>query len=86
MPSLISNGIDAHFVLEELELSELYPLIKSLDSVKKEKMEQKRFWTFFQILPQIDSKKIKSPKDLLLFPWENIDKEEEEKILRRKKV
>lgn len=75
---LILNGIDAHFVLNDLELSQIPFLTRGIDKKKKENMEEKRFWTFFQIMPHIDAKKIKGPKDLITFPWEEDNKIDED--------
>ena len=67
---LITSGIDPHFVLYEMQLFEIIDYIKALDTKKKEKMENERFWTFWNILPHIDTKKLKKPKDLFRFSWE----------------
>ena len=37
-------------------------------------MENDRFWAFWNILPHVNTKKLKKPQDLIRFPWE---KEEE---------
>ena len=76
---LMLNGISANYLLEST--SEIIPsLIAVLDKKKREEMENSRLWTYISILPHIDSKKIKSPTDLLPFPWEV----EEAKIEREK--
>ena len=67
---LITFGLDAHFVLYEMKLFEIGDYIKAIDEHKKEQMERDRLWTFYTILPHIDQKKIKSPQDLMPFPWE----------------
>lgn len=67
---LITSGIDAHFVLYDMRLFEITDYIKALDYKKKEDMENERFWTFWNILPHVDTKKLKSPQDLIRFPWE----------------
>lgn len=67
---LITFGFDAHFVLYEMKLFEIGDYIKAIDEHKKEQMERDRLWTFYTILPHIDQKKIKSPQDLMPFPWE----------------
>ena len=67
---LITFGLDAHFVLYEMKLFEIGDYIKAIDEHKKEHMERDRLWTFYTILPHIDQKKIKSPQDLMPFPWE----------------
>lgn len=77
---LITSGIDAHFVLYEMELFEVIDYIKALDVKKKEQMENDRFWTFWSILPHVNSKKLKSPQDLIKFPWEEDKKINERDI------
>lgn len=67
---LITFGLDAHFVLYEMKLFEICDYLKAIDEHKKEQMERDRLWTFYTILPHIDQKKIKSPQDLMPFPWE----------------
>lgn len=67
---LITFGLDAHFVLYEMKLFEIGDYLKAIDEHKKEQMERDRLWTFYTILPHIDQKKIKSPQDLMPFPWE----------------
>ena len=67
---LIMEGVNAHYVLNEMELPDLPFLIKAYDAKKKESMESQRLWTFYNILPHINAKKIKSPCDLIIFPWE----------------
>ena len=68
---LITFGLDAHFVLYEMKLFEIGDYIKAIDEHKKEQMERDRLWTFYTILPHVDLKKIKSPQDLMPFPWES---------------
>lgn len=74
--TLIMEGMDAHYVLYEMGLFELKDYLAALDTKIKNKFENSRLWTFYSILPHVDAKKLKSPKDLFLFPWEV---EEEEK-------
>lgn len=74
--TLIMNGMDARYVLFEMGLFEIKDYLAAIDTKIKNKFENSRLWTFCTILPHVDAKKIKSPKDLFLFPWEV---EEEEK-------
>lgn len=67
---LIAFGLDAHFVLYEMKLFEIGDYIKAIDEHKKEQMERDRLWTFYTVMPHVDLKKIKSPQDLMPFPWE----------------
>ena len=75
--TLIMEGMDAHYVLYEMGVFELKDYLAALDTKIKNKFENSRLWTFYTILPHVDAKKLKSPKDLFLFPWEV---EEEEKV------
>lgn len=74
--TLIMGGMDAHYVLYEMGLFELKDYLAAMDTKIKNKLENSRLWTFYTILPHVDAKKLKSPKELFLFPWEV---EEEEK-------
>lgn len=79
--TLILSGVDAHYVLEEMSLCDLPLFIDAFERQKREQMENSRFWTYFNILPHIDGKKLKNgAKDLVEFPWE---KEEQEKKVER---
>ena len=61
--TLIMSGLDATYALEEMELCDL-PMY----------MEASRLWTFFTMLPHIDSKKMKNgAMDLITFPWEEVE-------------
>lgn len=69
--TLIMSGLDADYALNEMELCDLPMFIESYESRRKEEMESNRLWTFFSMLPHIDSKKMKNgAKDLITFPWE----------------
>lgn len=79
--TLIMNGMDARYVLYEMGLFEIKDYLAALDTKIKNKLENSRLWTFYSILPHVDAKKLKSPRDLFLFPWEV---EEEEKARAEK--
>ena len=66
---MIVNGIEPGFVYE-LRPNEITDLLKAIEDKKKEQMESDRFWTYLNILPHVDGKKLKSPEDLITFPWE----------------
>lgn len=69
--TLIMSGLDANYALNEMELCDLPMFIESYERKRKEEMESSRLWTFFSMLPHIDSKKMKNgAKDLITFPWE----------------
>lgn len=58
----------------DMRLWELAPLAKSMEEKGKIDLVEKRFWTYLNICPHIDSKKIKGPEDFLPFPWEKENK------------
>ena len=79
---LMLNGVDSNYVMN-CTMDMIPGLMRALSSKKREELENARLWSYFTILPHIDSKKIKSPSDLLPFPWEvekdKVEKEKEHK-------
>lgn len=67
---ILQYNVDINYVMNEMKLWELAPMAKAMEQKSKADMTEKRFWTYMQILPHIDGKKIKSPEKLLPFPWE----------------
>lgn len=66
---LIINGMDAHYVMYEMELWEM-PMYYAMKREKdRERLTESRLWTYFQILPHV-GKKLSSPETLISFPWE----------------
>lgn len=79
--TLILSGLDAHYTLNEMELCDLPLYIKAYEKKRKEEMESGRMWTYLTILPHIDARKMKNGvKDLILFPWEKVEREAEKEI------
>ena len=72
--------MDPHYVMYELQLWELSGIFQAIETQSKSEMEDKRFWSYLQIMPHVDSKKLKKPSDLLPFPWE---KENRDKKLKQ---
>lgn len=72
----LQYGLDINYVMNEMRLWELGPMAKGIDMKSKADMTEKRFWNYLTICPHIDSKKIKSPEDMLPFPWEKEEKKE----------
>lgn len=68
--TLIMAGLDAKYAMNEMELSDIPVYIEAYEKRKREEMEASRLWTFLNVAPHIDTKKIKSAKNLILFPWE----------------
>lgn len=67
---VINYGLDINYVMYDMRLWELQVYMKGIDDKAKSDMAEKRFWTYLNICPHIDSKKIKGPEQLLPFPWE----------------
>lgn len=80
---IIKYGVDAHYVFYEMDVWELNELFEQIDSKLKEDLSQKRFWTYMNIMPHIDTKKCKGPEQLLPFDWEKeLIKERKERDLK----
>lgn len=83
---VVDGKLDMRYVLEELDLSEIPAYVDAVNNNKRQELENRRLWTFLQMLPHIDSKKIKSPQDLYPFPWETKEmKKQAKKDLRKDK-
>lgn len=67
---LILSGLDAHYVMDEMDISDIPVFIEAYEKKKREEMEASRLWTFMSVAPHIDTKKIRSVEDFFLFPWE----------------
>ena len=67
---MIANGIDINYVMEKMELWELDGVLNAIQSEKKSQLESERLWAYVGVMPLVDSKKVKSPSDLIPFPWE----------------
>lgn len=85
---LIMSGMDAQYVMNEMEISDIPVFVEAYEKKKREEMEASRLWTFLSIIPHIDTKKVKSPKDMMMFPWEEEEtrKATEEALLRDKEL
>lgn len=84
--TLIMSGLDAHYVLNEMELCDMPLYIEAYERKRKEEMENSRLWTYLTILPHIDATKLKNgAKDLITFPWEHeeVDTEIKESEIER---
>lgn len=72
IPLLVINcNLCIEYVLYELEIDNIPLFINSYNDQIQNKAEMDRLWAYLGILPHIDNKKLKSPKDLLKFPWES---------------
>ena len=78
IPILVTDcHLDIEYVLDKMSYNDIEMYVSYSVSKKQEAMEEQRFWTFLNILPHINSKKIKEPEDLFEFTWEK-DKRKEE--------
>lgn len=82
--ALIMAGLDAHYVLNEMELCDLPLYLEAYERKRKEEMESSRMWTYFTMLPHIDARKMKNgARDLIIFPWEEEEmRKEAERAIR----
>lgn len=71
---MLNYNLDINYLMYDMRLWELAPLAKSMEEKGKIDLVEKRFWTYLNICPHIDSKKIKGPEDFLPFPWEKENK------------
>lgn len=85
---IVSAGLNPQYVLNEMDICELPVFIEAYEAKKHEEMEAARLWTFYNVLPHVDTKKMKSPKNLIVFPWEVEErkKEAEEALMRDKEA
>ena len=71
---VLQYGLDINYVMNDMRMWELPALIKAMEEKTKADLVQERFWTYLSICPHIDNKKVKSPEDLIPFPWEKEEK------------
>lgn len=67
-------GVDAHYVMDEMELWEMQDLFKSYEEKEHCRLEEKRLWTYFNLMPHVSKKNFK-PTDIITFSWEKDAKE-----------
>ena len=67
---IVGYGLPPDYVMNQMELWEFKEYFKAAEYRKKEQLTEQRLWTYLTILPQVDSKKLKSPEQLIQFPWE----------------
>lgn len=77
---IVDYHLDAHYVMYEMKLWEIEPLYAACEVAIKRRYEEKRLWTYLDMLPHIDSNKVKGPADLIPFPWEDKDKKKEKDL------
>ena len=80
---IFQYGVDVNYVMNDMELWELTHFFEGAQEEYHLKMEEQRLWTFLQVAPHIDVKKVKSPEKFLPFHWEKeANKERSEKQLK----
>ena len=73
---IIQHHMDANYVMYKMEIWEIIPYFQVADNVRKMDLVDKRFWTYLQIMPHVDTKKLKSPEQLFKFNWETAENNE----------
>lgn len=73
---IVRYGLDIRYVMEEMEMWEMVPLFKEIERKRKNDLKEKRLWTYLQVAPNIDTKKVKSPEKFLPFAWEQKENSE----------
>ncbi|MBK5721377.1 hypothetical protein JGH11_10880 [Dysgonomonas sp. Marseille-P4677] len=83
---IVSGGMDAEYIIKRMDLCDIQIYIDAYEKHKREEMESSRLWTFHNMRPHVDSKQIKSPRDIMHFPWEEEQiKKEAELAMERDK-
>lgn len=77
VPILVMDcNLDINYVLNEMHYAEIDSYIKYRDDKNKNRLEEKRLFTYLSIMPHINAKKL-SVNELLPFSWEKEEKEKE---------
>ena len=77
---IVRYGVDPHYVMYEMDLWEIKPYLDAAEAQRKADLITQRFWTYLQILPHIDKKKLRSPEELVPFDWEKKDKKSQKEF------
>lgn len=79
---VVEYGINPHYIMYEMDLWELSEYYEAIDTKMKRDAVNKRFWTYVNVMPHIDTKKCKSPQHLVPFDWEkeSIKKKQETEL------
>lgn len=77
VPILVMDcNLNIDYVLNEMHYSEIDSYIKYRDDKNKNRLEEKRLFTYLTIMPHINAKKL-TVNELLPFSWEKEEKEKE---------
>ena len=71
---LAAHGVDYDYIINQMQLWEIDGLLGAIQDKQKEELELQRMWTYINVSPLIDSKKVKNPQSLIMFPWEKAEK------------
>ena len=66
---IVRMGIDAHYVMYEMEQWEIAEYFSMMKDVNREKLSWDRLFTYLEVVPHV-GKKLGSPEKMLPFPWE----------------
>lgn len=72
---IVLYGIDAHYVMYEMELWEIAKMFEMVEQKIQRKQAEDRFWSYIQVSPYLP-KNVKSPEDLVRFSWEKESKQD----------
>ena len=71
---IITGGMDASFVLNELPVEDIGFYVKELGEKIKHEEESRRLWTYLSMIPHLSKEamrgKMRSPQTFHPFPWE----------------
>ena len=84
---IVSNHLDPHFVLYDMEMWELGDYINACNDRRKDELVEKRLFSFLEMSPLRLPKNCKGPDDILPFTWEAEEKkkkQEEELAIQTK--
>lgn len=81
---LIMSGLDAGYVMNEMEISDIPVFVEAYEKKKREEMEAQRLWTFLSAAPHIDTKKIRTAEDFFAFPWEQAERRRKAEVIMMK--
>lgn len=80
---LISSGMDAGYVMNEMELYELDMYVTAYERKRREEMDMWRMSIWYNLLPHVGKGKLKRPQELFTFAWETAEeKKRAEKQMR----
>ncbi len=76
---VVNAGLSANYVMNEMTINDIDYYMNAYNNKIKQDMESNRLWTFLNVIPHIDSKKIDSPDKFFPFPWELEATQQEQK-------